>query len=96
MILRDCERVERGVGLDQDCAVGAHRQAGAQLLLPGGLADRDQHDLAGLFLLDAERFFDGDFAKRVDDPFDVVGGDAAAVGEDADGGGGIGNSLDWY
>ena len=43
----------------------------------------------------AERLFDGDFAERVDDPFHVVGGNPAAVGQHADSGRGIGDSLDW-
>ncbi len=93
---RERQRIEVAVALHQDRAVGAHRKPGAKLLLPGRLSDRDQHDFAArLFFLDPQGFFDCDLVERVDNPLDIVGGDTRAVGEDADRGGGVGNTFDW-
>ena len=39
------------VGRDQDGAVGAHRQAGAQLLLAVAVSDRDEHHFGVASLL---------------------------------------------
>ena len=80
---RHGERLEVLVGDDEDGAVGAHREAGAELLLRGLRADADQHDLAaGVLLLDAQRLLDGDLVEGVHHPLDVVGDDAGAVGVD--------------
>src|SRR6185437_5572622 len=85
---RDREAVERLVGAHQNRPVGAHREARAQLLLPGLLADRDQRDIAAaLLLLDSQRLLDGDFVEGVNHPFHVVSCDSRAVRQDTDGGG---------
>ncbi len=43
--LRDRERLQLDVGLDEDRAVGAQRQRGAQRLLAAGDAARHRDDL---------------------------------------------------
>ena len=73
------------VGLDQDAAVGAHGEAGAQRL--GGLRRADRHDddlarLAGL--PQAQRFLDADLVEGVHRHLDVGEIDARAVLLDAD------------
>src|SRR5262249_30861569 len=73
---RHGEWLELVVGLDEDGAVRAHGEAGAELLLRGLAADRHEDDLAtGHLLLDAPRFFDAVLVERVHDPLDVVGDD---------------------
>ena len=70
---------------DQDRAVRAHGEAGAQLLLRVRGADADDDDLAGAaFLLDAQRLFERDLVERVDAHLDAVGHDTRAVRLDAD------------
>ena len=73
------------VGLDQDRAVRAHREAGAQLLLRVRGTDADDDDLGGAaFLLDAQRLFERDLVEGVDAHLDAVGHDTRAVRLDAD------------
>ena len=82
-------RDDPGVGLrrgDENGAVRAHREAGAELLLSFGSADGHEHHLgAGLGFFDAERFFDRDLAERVHDPLDPGFDDAVALGVHLDG-----------
>jgi hypothetical protein len=73
------------VGLDQDAAVGAHGERGAERLLRLLRADRDGDDLGRLaLLLQADRLLDGDLVERVHRHLDVGEVDARAVGLDAD------------
>ena len=59
------ERFDRRVGLHEDRAIGAHGEAGAQLLLRVRRADADDDDLGGAaFLLDAQRLFERDLIER--------------------------------
>ena len=70
--LGDGERLDLVVGLDQDRAVGAHRQRGAQRLLRLGRADRDRDDLGrDALLLQADRLLDRDLVERVHAHLDV-------------------------
>ena len=79
------ERLDALVGLDQDGAVGAHRQRGAQRILRFDAADRDGDDLARLAaLLDADGFLDGDLVEGVHRHLDVGEVDSAPVRLDAD------------
>ena len=72
------------VGLDEDRAVGAHREAGAQLLLRVGGTDADDDDFAGAaFFLDAQRLFERDLIEGIDAHLHAVGHDTRAVGFDA-------------
>ena len=78
--LGDAERLDLFVGLDEDRAVGAHRQRGAQRLLRLGRADRDRDDLGrDALFLEAHGFLDGDFVERVHAHLDVGEIDARAV-----------------
>ncbi len=78
--LGDGERLERVVGLDQDAAVGAHGQRGADRLLALLDADGDDDELLGTpGLLQTHRLFDGDLVERVHGHFDVGGLDARPV-----------------
>ena len=71
--------------LDQDAAVGAHGQRGAQRLLRLLRADGDDHDLGRLAgFLQPDRLFDGDLVERVHRHLDVGEFDARAVRLDAD------------
>ncbi len=82
--LGHCQRLQFGIGLDQNAAVGADRHRGAQgfLALRDAAGDRDHFgDLAGLF--QAHRFFHRDFIERIHRHFDVGNIDPRAVGFDA-------------
>ena len=70
--------------LDQDAAVGAHGEAGAERLGRLRRPDRDHHDLARLagFLL-PQRLLDGDLVERVHRHLDVGEVDAGPVRLDA-------------
>ena len=70
--LGDRQRLDLVVGLDEDGAVGAHGERGAQRLLRLGRADRDGDDLGrGALFLEADRFLDGDLVERVHAHLDV-------------------------
>ena len=76
--LGDRERLDLVVGLDQDRAVGAHGERGAQRLLRLGRADRDRDDLGrDALLLEPDRFLDRDLVERVHAHLDVGEIDAA-------------------
>ena len=82
---RHRQRLDRAFGLDQDAAVGAHGECGADGL--GGLlrTDRDGDDLGRLAgFLEPDRFLDGDLVERIHRHFDVAELDAGAVGLDPD------------
>ena len=72
-------------GHDQNGAVGAHGQRGAESFLRLLDADGDDHDLFGLArFLETDRFFDCDFVERVHRHFDIGEIDTASVRFDAD------------
>jgi len=79
------ERLDLRVRLDQDRAVGAHGEAGTQLLLGISRPDADDDDFAGAaFLFDAQRLFERNLVEGVDAHLDAVGHDTRAVRLDAD------------
>ena len=79
------ERLDGGVGLDVQGAVGAHGERGAQLLLAVSRADGGDDDFLGAAaLLDAQGLFERDLVEGVDAHLDAVGDDARAVRLDAD------------
>jgi len=81
---RSGERLERRVRLHEDRPIGAHRKAGAQLLLGvGGTDARNDHFRGAAFLFDAQRLLEGDLVEGVDAHLDAIGHDAAAVRFDA-------------
>ena len=70
--LGDAERLGLFVGLDQDGAVGAHGECGAQGFLRLLRADRNDDDLFGLAgLLQPDRLFHRDLVERVHRHLDV-------------------------
>jgi hypothetical protein len=70
--LGDGQRLEVGVGLDEDAAVGADGHGGAQGFLTGGHAAGDGDDFGGdAGFLQANGFFDGDFVEGVHAHLDV-------------------------
>ena len=78
--LGDAERLDLFVGLDEDRAVGAHRERGAQRLLRLGRADRHRDDLGrDALFLEPDRFLDRDLVERVHAHLDVGEIDARAV-----------------
>ena len=82
---RDAQRLQCQHGLDLDCAVGAHGEPGAQLLLAFVGTEADDDDFRGLAgFPDSQRLFQRDFIKGVDAHLHAVGIDAAAVGSDPD------------
>ena len=83
--LGDRERLGQRVGLDEDAAVGAHGERGADGLARLRRADRDDHDLGRLagFLL-AQRLLDRDLVERIHRHLDVGEFDARPIGLDAD------------
>ena len=79
-ILATRERLDLFLGLDQDRAVGAHGQRGAQRLLRLGRADRHRDDLGrDALFLEAHRFLDRDLVERVHAHLDVGEVDPRAV-----------------
>ena len=83
--LGDGERLQLGVGLHKDAAVGAHRERGADRLLALRDAERHGDDLADdPGLAQAHRLLDGDLVERVHRHLDVGGLDAGLVRLDAD------------
>ena len=85
--LGDRQRLDRlAVGrFDEDAAVGAHRQRGADGLLRLGRADGDGDDLRDhALLLQPHRLLDGDLVEGVHRHLDVGELDARPVGLDAD------------
>ncbi len=84
-------------GFDEDGAVGAQRQRGAQLLLSGGRADGDDDDFSrNTFFFQAYGFFHCDFAERVHRHLDVGEVDAGMVRLDANFHVVIDHALDGY
>ena len=83
--LGDGERLDERVGLDQDAAVGAHGERGADGLARLRRADRDDDHLGRLagFLL-PQRLLDRDLVERIHRHLDVGEVDARAVRLDAD------------
>ena len=82
---RDCERLDRRIGrLDENAAVGADGERGADGLLRLRRADRHDDDLrCAALLLDAHRFFYSDLAKGVHRHLYVGKVDARAIRLDA-------------
>ena len=83
--LGDRQRLDIALGLDQDAAVGAHGEAGADGF--GGLrrTDRHHHHLGRLAgFLQPQGFLDGDFVERIHRHLDVGEFDARSVALDAD------------
>ena len=78
---RDRQRLDHGVGLHEDGAVGAHRERRAQLLLRVAGTDADGEHLVGLAaLLDAQRLLERDLVERIDAHLDAVGDHAVLSG----------------
>ena len=78
--LRDRERLQLGVGLDQNRAVGAERERGPQRLLAGLHAAGRRDDLRrGARFLQPHRLFDRDLVEGIHGHLDVGGLDARAV-----------------
>jgi quercetin dioxygenase-like cupin family protein len=83
--LGDGQRLDHAVGLDQDAAVGAHGQRGADRSLRLGRADRDHDDLGRLAgFLQAQRFLDRDLVEGVHRHLDVGGSTPVPSGLHAD------------
>jgi hypothetical protein len=81
--------------VEQHCLVGAHRQAGAQLLLAVAAAYRHDRDRTGAQrLLGEDRLGDRELVVGVEQEFDAGGVDRLAVGADLDLGVGRGDALD--
>src|SRR5882757_388633 len=79
--LGDGERLELGVGLDEDAAVGAHGERGADRLLALQRAGGKGDDLGrGPLLFHTERLFHGDLVEGVHRHLDVGRLDAGVVG----------------
>ena len=79
------QRLQLDVGLDQDRAVGAQRQRGAQRLLAGREAAGHGDDLGrDALFLEAHGLLDGDFVEGIHRHLDVGGVDAGAVRLDPD------------
>ena len=77
---RHRQRLDGAVGLDQNAAVGAHRERSADRFAGLRRADRNRDDL-GCFagLLQPDRFFDRDLVERIHRHFDVAKFDARAI-----------------
>ena len=70
--LGDRERLQLGIGLDLDAAIGAHGERGADRLLALLRAHRDGDDLAGdAGFLEPNRLLDADLVERVHRHLDV-------------------------
>ena len=79
------QRFDVTLGLDQDAAVGAHGETGADGFGGLGRADRHHHDLGCLAgLSQAQGFLDGNFVERIYRHLDVGQFDARSVALDAD------------
>ena len=84
MIFGDTERLNFGVGLHQNRAIGAERETRAQLFLAVCRADGNGDDFGrDTGFLQANGFFDRDFAERIDGHLDVGEIDAGLVRFDA-------------
>ena len=78
------ERLDGGVCLYVDRAVGAHREARAQLLLSiRGTNTHDDHFGRRALLLDAQRLLQRDLIEGIDAHLHTFGHDARAVRFDA-------------
>ncbi len=81
----DRQRFDVTICLDQDAAVGAHGEAGADGFGSLGGTDRHHHDLGCLAgLSQAQGFLDGDFVERIHRHLDVGQFDARSVALDPD------------
>jgi hypothetical protein len=87
------EPVEQRV-LEVQRRIGPHREAVAKGRLRAVGPQADEHDLAPLRLLQAQRLLDRELVVGGDDPVDVRFGDRAALGGDLDAGLGVRNLLD--
>src|SRR5262249_20161976 len=95
--LCDRERLDDTVGLYQDAAVGAHREAGADRLGALLRADRDAHHLGGLAgVLPPQPFFHAELVEWIHRHLDVGELDARTVALDADLHVVINDPLDWH
>ena len=82
--LRDSKRLNLGVGLHQNRAIGAERETRTQLFLAVCRTHRDRDDFRrDARFLQADGFFDRDFAERVYGHFDVGEIDSGLVRFDA-------------
>jgi hypothetical protein len=79
--LRDGERFDDIVaGFDEDAAVGAHRERGADRFLRFRRPDRHSDDFSGgALFLEANGFFDGNLVERIHRHLDVRKLDARTV-----------------
>ena len=83
------------IGLEQDAAVRAHRERGADRFLRGRGAEGDDHDFArARFFLAPERLFDRELVVGVEDELDARLVEGLAVGGDLHARFGIGDALD--
>ena len=81
--------------LEQHAAIGAHRERGADRLLSRWGTERDDDDFARPgFLLQPQRFLDGELVVRVEDELDAGLVQRLAVRGDLDARLGIGDALD--
>ena len=82
--LGDRERLGQRVGLDEDAAIGAHRECGSDGVARLGRADRHDDDFARLagFLL-AQRLLDRDLVERIHRHLDIGEFDPRPIGLDA-------------
>src|SRR5256885_5719144 len=86
---------EEALGLEQDATIGSHRERGADRLLSGRRAERDDDDFSRPCLFfPAERFLDGEFVVRIEDELDASLVQRLAVRPDLDARLGIGDALD--
>ncbi len=78
---RGGKRLDGGIGDHMNGAVGAHRQAVADMRLAVGRAHGD-HDHFGsqAFIAQAQRFFQGDVVERVGGQFHAIGNHARTIG----------------
>ena len=71
--------IARGT-VDEDGAIGAHGQRGAQLCLDLGRADRHDDDFIDeAFFPQAQRLFEGDLVEGIDALLDAIGDDASVI-----------------
>ena len=90
------QRLQFGVAFDQDAAVGADRQRGAQGFLALRHAARDRHHFARLAgFLQPHRLFHRDFVERIHRHLDVGDIDAGTVRFHPDLDVVVDHALDW-
>ena len=94
--LGDAVGVEFAVVLDEDGAVGAHGEGGAELGDAVVAADGEHDDLAAMLLFLAQGLFNGDLVEGVHDHVDAVSHDPALVGLELDLGFVVRHALDGH